>query len=201
MTYAERMQLTLRRTGSIDVDKQGRERARRDRDNAKRRAMRAAARKAKGNMPSVEVSSSQRVIVVGEDSLSRESSEIEPNSELVLKEGGKGERVRRWEGSKQTESRQSSHLNFLPGSLASGSSQDIPVCVAHPGLTGIARLRGSAQRFHRRDHRTNHPDPRRDRVAVGAIASAVPHPFAAPRAFAKGSFIASPINVAHTNRH
>ena len=44
VTYAERMQLGLRRTGSIDVDKAGRERARRDRYNAKRRAARAGAR-------------------------------------------------------------------------------------------------------------------------------------------------------------
>ena len=43
LTYAERQQLGLRRTGSIDVDKAGRERARRDRYNAKRRATRAGA--------------------------------------------------------------------------------------------------------------------------------------------------------------
>lgn len=44
LTYRERQQLQLRRTGSVDVDKAGRERARRDRYNAKRRAARAAAR-------------------------------------------------------------------------------------------------------------------------------------------------------------
>lgn len=44
LTYRERQHLQLRRTGSIDVDKAGRERARRDRYNAKRRAARAAAR-------------------------------------------------------------------------------------------------------------------------------------------------------------
>lgn len=43
LTYRERQQLGLRRTGSIDVDKAGRERARRDRYNAKRRATRAGA--------------------------------------------------------------------------------------------------------------------------------------------------------------
>jgi hypothetical protein len=42
LTYADRQRLGLRRTGSIDVDKQGRERARRDRENAKRRAQTAA---------------------------------------------------------------------------------------------------------------------------------------------------------------
>lgn len=44
LTYAERQQLSLRRTGSVDLDKTGRERARRDRYNAKRREKRAAAR-------------------------------------------------------------------------------------------------------------------------------------------------------------
>jgi hypothetical protein len=44
LTYAERQHLGLRRTGSIDLDKVGRERARRDRYNAKRRAARAGAR-------------------------------------------------------------------------------------------------------------------------------------------------------------
>src|SRR5262249_16953831 len=44
MTYAERQHLALRRTGSIDLDKEGRERARRDRYNAKRRAERAELR-------------------------------------------------------------------------------------------------------------------------------------------------------------
>jgi hypothetical protein len=44
LTYRERQQLGLRRTGSVDVDKAGRERARRDRYNAKRRATRARAR-------------------------------------------------------------------------------------------------------------------------------------------------------------
>jgi hypothetical protein len=44
LTYAERQLLGLRRTGSIDVDKEGRERARRDRYNAKRKAQRAKAR-------------------------------------------------------------------------------------------------------------------------------------------------------------
>src|SRR5262249_32547215 len=44
LTYAERQHLALRRTGSIDVDKEGRERARRDRYNAKRRADRAELR-------------------------------------------------------------------------------------------------------------------------------------------------------------
>ncbi|WP_147407826.1 hypothetical protein [Rhodopseudomonas palustris] len=44
LTFAERQHLGLRRTGSIDVDKAGRERARRDRYNAKRRAARAGAR-------------------------------------------------------------------------------------------------------------------------------------------------------------
>lgn len=44
LSYAERQHLMLRRTGSIDVDKQGRERARRERWNARRRALRALAR-------------------------------------------------------------------------------------------------------------------------------------------------------------
>jgi hypothetical protein len=44
LTYRERQHLGLRRTGSIDVDKAGRERARRDRGNARKRAARAAAR-------------------------------------------------------------------------------------------------------------------------------------------------------------
>lgn len=43
LLYRERQLLQLRRTGSIDVDKAGRERARRERYNAKRRAARAAA--------------------------------------------------------------------------------------------------------------------------------------------------------------
>lgn len=43
LSYAERQSLQLRRTGSIDVDKAGRERARRERYNAKRRASRARA--------------------------------------------------------------------------------------------------------------------------------------------------------------
>jgi hypothetical protein len=47
VTYELRQRLGLRRTGSIDVDKEGRERARRDRYNAKRRALRAAARAAR----------------------------------------------------------------------------------------------------------------------------------------------------------
>ncbi len=50
LTYAERQLLGLRTTGSIDVDKAGRERARRDRYNIKRpktRAGRAAAKAAK----------------------------------------------------------------------------------------------------------------------------------------------------------
>ena len=41
VTYADRQWLGLRRTGAIDLDKAGRERARRDRYNAKRRAKRA----------------------------------------------------------------------------------------------------------------------------------------------------------------
>jgi hypothetical protein len=45
LTYAERQHLGLRRTGSIDVDKAGRERARRDRYNAKRRAARQEAQR------------------------------------------------------------------------------------------------------------------------------------------------------------
>jgi len=45
MTYAERQLLGLRRTGSMDVDKEGRERARRDRYNAKRRPKREAERR------------------------------------------------------------------------------------------------------------------------------------------------------------
>jgi hypothetical protein len=43
LTYRDRQELGLRRTGSVDVDKAGRERARRDRYNAKRRASRAGA--------------------------------------------------------------------------------------------------------------------------------------------------------------
>jgi hypothetical protein len=41
MTYAERQLLGLHRTGAIDVDKEGRERTRRDRYNAKRIVKRA----------------------------------------------------------------------------------------------------------------------------------------------------------------
>jgi hypothetical protein len=44
VTYAERQHLGLRRTGSIDLDKEARERARRDRYNAKRRTKRAQKR-------------------------------------------------------------------------------------------------------------------------------------------------------------
>lgn len=51
--YSERQALRLRRTGSVDLDKGGRERARRDRYNAKRRAQRAAAR-ATGRTPETE---------------------------------------------------------------------------------------------------------------------------------------------------
>jgi hypothetical protein len=47
VTYELRQRLGLRRTGSIDVDKEARERARRDRYNAKRRARRAAAKAAR----------------------------------------------------------------------------------------------------------------------------------------------------------
>ena len=46
ISYAERQHLGLRRTGSCDVDKAGRERARSDRYNAKRRAARARAKAA-----------------------------------------------------------------------------------------------------------------------------------------------------------
>ena len=53
MTYAERMQLHLRRTGSIDLNQAGRERARRDRYNAKRRVARHAARIVKANVASI----------------------------------------------------------------------------------------------------------------------------------------------------
>jgi hypothetical protein len=52
LTYAERQRLGLRRTGSIDLDKAGRERARRDRYNAKRRAAHASARRAGVNISS-----------------------------------------------------------------------------------------------------------------------------------------------------
>jgi hypothetical protein len=51
MTYAERQLLGLRRTGSIDVDKERRERARRDRYNAKRRAEREAERRIMSRKP------------------------------------------------------------------------------------------------------------------------------------------------------
>jgi hypothetical protein len=44
LRYAERQALKLRRTGSVDVDKAGRERARRERWNAKRQAKRALAK-------------------------------------------------------------------------------------------------------------------------------------------------------------
>ena len=52
VTYAERQWLGLKRTGSIDVDKAGRERARRDRGNAAKRAKRAIERAAKTNQQS-----------------------------------------------------------------------------------------------------------------------------------------------------
>jgi len=47
--YAKRQLLRLRRTGSIDVDKAGRERARRDRGNAARREKTAAERVVRAN--------------------------------------------------------------------------------------------------------------------------------------------------------
>ncbi|WP_131522877.1 hypothetical protein [Nitrobacter sp. Nb-311A] len=77
LTYAERQHLGLRRTGSIDLDKAGRERARRDRYNEKRRAIRAGARRAgvnktsqvQGRLPKkkVEVKSSTIRIVSMDD--------------------------------------------------------------------------------------------------------------------------------------
>jgi hypothetical protein len=70
LTYAERQHLGLRRTGSIDVDKAGRERARRDRYNAQRRAARQAARSVKA-VASIEVPSSQ--VAVGKQ---RDSSKV-----------------------------------------------------------------------------------------------------------------------------
>lgn len=77
LTYAERMRLGLRRTGSIDLDKAGRERARRDRYNAKRRAARQAAR-AVSALASIEVPSSQKLVAKQEPS--RERKEISPDS-------------------------------------------------------------------------------------------------------------------------
>jgi hypothetical protein len=47
VTYAEHRQLDLRRSGCIDLDKAGRDRANRDRFNIKRRAHRAAIRAAR----------------------------------------------------------------------------------------------------------------------------------------------------------
>jgi hypothetical protein len=47
VAYAERQRLKLRRTGAIDLDREGRERLRRDRYNAKRKAERAEKRRVK----------------------------------------------------------------------------------------------------------------------------------------------------------
>ncbi len=80
LTYAERQQLGLRRTGSIDVDKAGRERARRDRYNAKRRAARQEARAVKA-LASIEVPSSQKV--VGKHGYSSKGMEVTPYSKIV----------------------------------------------------------------------------------------------------------------------
>jgi hypothetical protein len=146
ITYAERMELKLRRTGSVDVDKQGRERARRDRDNAKRRAKRASSRKTKANVPSIEVSSSQRVIAVGIDRASSDRAEQEGNSDLVVKERVKGGRVSEREGSKGTENRQSSHQDLGPESQtvsASAPRQLIVSLTAEPvGVAGSAAKLG-----------------------------------------------------------
>jgi hypothetical protein len=136
ITYSERMQLGLRRTGSVDVDKQGRERARRDRDNAKRRAKRAAARKAKANMPSIEVSSSERLVVVGTDRGNSDRVELEGNSDLVVEGIESGEEVREWEGRKQPED----NLDFRPGHQRRSASAARPlrVCTAGHKPVGVA---------------------------------------------------------------
>ncbi len=89
LTYAERMQLGLRRTGSIDLDKAGRERARRDRYNAKRRAARQEAR-AISALASIKVPSSQSV--VGKQEPSRKRKEIAPYSKTSNERDCCGER-------------------------------------------------------------------------------------------------------------
>ena len=99
LTYAERQHLALRRTGSIDVDKAGRERARRDRHNAKRRAARQEARSVK--VPaSIGVPSSQKV--VGKHGYSSKGMEVTPFSKIAPEgrewcEGNRSqERATRW---------------------------------------------------------------------------------------------------------
>jgi hypothetical protein len=84
LTYRERQQLQLRRTGSIDVDKAGRERARRDRYNAKRRAARAAAR-----MSGV----SKRSPVEGRPEEKKENRKVQPWKIIRMMERGLEQRT------------------------------------------------------------------------------------------------------------
>ena len=99
LSYAERQLLGLRRTGSVDVDRAGRERARRDRYNSKRRAAPRSARAVK-SLASIEVPSSQKV--VGKNKASSDVRLVTPFSKIVPEgrewcEGNRSqERALRW---------------------------------------------------------------------------------------------------------
>ena len=170
LPYTERQQLELRRTGSIDVDKAGRERARRDRYNAKRRAARAAARLSGVNRkPSLEVVVEERK--QGDTTYSTEvvETEITAAAERITSKTRNGPNV--------TEARQ--HLRG-PGRGRStnvqASSTRRDVCGQDHGADiAPARRRASPGRTH-------DPDGNREqqtRVDRAGPSSGVGHPFRA----------------------